>query len=77
MARPDLAFALATGSMAITCWHAVVGSHVNLQLLGVRVRRRLPPRLLGNRVEVVWQVLGVRVPYLPAGGESCFSLHRC
>lgn len=49
---------------------AVVYGHVFLELLRVRVGRRLPARDLLGGVEVIGEVLGVAVAHLPARGES-------
>ena len=53
---------------------AVMLGHVDLELLGVGVLRRLPSRLVGLGVEVVWQVLRIRMSYLPVGRETCVGL---
>lgn len=52
---------------------AVVLPHVRLELLRVGARRRLPARVLGGRVEVVRQILGVGVADLPALGQACVA----
>jgi hypothetical protein len=51
---------------------AVVCGHELLELLRVGSRRRLPSRVFGFRVEVVWQVLGVGAAHLPALGQTGF-----
>lgn len=51
---------------------AVVLGHVDLELLGVCAGGRLPAAVLLDRVEVVGQVLGLRVADFPVGGETCF-----
>lgn len=49
---------------------AVVLGHVDLELLGVGAGGRLPATILVGRVEVVRQVLGLRVAHFPVGGEA-------
>jgi len=44
---------------------AVMESHEGLELFGVGSSRGLPSRLLGGWIEVIWQVLGIRVTNLP------------
>lgn len=53
---------------------AVVLGHVDLELLGVGAGGRLPAAVLLGRVEVVGQVLGLRVAHFPVGGEAGFLL---
>lgn len=53
---------------------AVVRGHVGLELLRVGSRRGLPAGRLLRLVEVVGQVLGIRVAHLPAAGQSCVGL---
>jgi hypothetical protein len=48
----------------------VVLGHVAFQLLGVGSWRRLPSGLFLRVVEVVGQVLGVRVTNFPSGWEA-------
>jgi hypothetical protein len=68
VATANLALTLATG-LGASCW-GVVRRHVELKCLGIGVRRRFPPRLLGSGVEVVGEVLGVRMTNFPTGGET-------
>lgn len=48
----------------------VVLGHVDLELLGVGAGGGLPAAVLVGRVEVVGQVLGLRVAHFPVGGEA-------
>lgn len=50
----------------------VVLGHVDLELLGISASRWLPAAVLVGRVEVVGQVLGLRVAHFPVGGEAGF-----
>lgn len=49
---------------------AVVLGHVDLELLGVGAGGWLPAAVLVGRVEVVGQVLRLRVAHFPVGGEA-------
>ena len=72
-ANLSLLLSLAVGSQT---GRAVVGAHVMLEGLAVGAGRRLPSALLGRRVEIVGEVLGVGVSNLPAAGKTG-SLERC
>jgi hypothetical protein len=72
VAAADLALSLSTDVILGCC--RVVSCHVFLECLGIGVRRRFPARFLGRGVEIVGQVLGVRVTNLPARWKSCSSL---
>lgn len=54
----------------------MVLGHVDLELLGVGAGRRLPSAILVGRVEVVGQVLGLRVAHFPICGETGFLYER-
>ncbi len=52
----------------------MVDGHVVLELLGVRLRGRLPARHLLGGVEVVGQVLGLAVAHFPVWREAGLGL---
>lgn len=62
------------GDFAGTGANAVVGGHVDLELLRVGARGGLPAGVLLVGVEVVGEVLGVGVSNLPAGGKASVGL---
>ena len=75
VACTDLAIsALAIHRLGFDLRSAVVLSHVALELLGIGSLRRLPSRLFLGFVEIVGEVLGLRVADFPAGWETCVSL---
>lgn len=53
---------------------AVVLRHVSLELFGVGSWGRFPSRQFLRFVEVVREVLGIRVADFPAGGQACICL---
>ena len=66
MSCPDFAVKiLLVGETVLLEVGRVILAHVVLERVAVRVLRRLPFRFLGVCVEVVRQVLAVRVPHLP------------
>jgi hypothetical protein len=75
MGAADLALeALLRGGAVRAHVLRVVLAHVVLQGFAVGLGRRLPAGFLAAGVEVVGQVLAVRVPDFPAGGEACCLL---
>lgn len=65
MCGPDLAIQIGlVGHAILSEVSGVVLAHIVFQSLAVCIRRRLPSRLFGARVEVVRKVLAVGVPDL-------------
>lgn len=65
MAAADLALALP--SRIGVSRRSMMLSHVDLQLLGIGIGGGFPTRFLGGGVEVIWEVLRVRMTNFPAG----------
>lgn len=71
MRTPDLSlWLLLLLLLLLLARRRVVLGHVDLELVDVGARGRLPARGLGGAVEVVGQVLGLRVADFPVFGET-------
>lgn len=74
MRTPDLAlWLLLLLLLLLLTRRRVVLGHVDLELVDVGARGRLPARGLGGAVKVVGQVLGLRVADFPVFGETGFD----
>lgn len=71
----DLALSLPTSIVdSSTGGRAVVFGHVDLEPIGIGSWWGLPAAAAVDRVEVVWEVLGLAVSNFPIRRESCLGL---